>query len=46
VESLSLWTGLRSLLLVAALFYAASWLLRSGTVRSSLRAWAVSRPAT
>ena len=44
LESLSLWTGLRSLLIVAALFYLSSWLSRT---RANTRAQSavVSRPA-
>jgi len=33
VESLSLWTGLRSLVLIAVVFYGASWLFRTAWVR-------------
>ncbi len=42
LESLSLWTGLRSLLVVAVLLYAASWAVR-GRGAEAVATWAASR---
>jgi spermidine synthase len=45
LESLSLWTGLRSLLVVAVLFYVSSWLFRTRALPGDAASVGVRRPA-